>query len=92
MIKILYSDIALKDLEKLSSPIQKEILHSIEIKLGTKPAIFSKSLKYGLKNFRSLRVGDYRAIFLLEQETVMILLIDHRKTIYDRVKRKISIK
>ena len=92
MIKILYSDIALKDLEKLSFPIQTDILHSIEMKLGTNPLVFSKSLKYGLKDFRCLRINSYRIVFFMKKETVMILLIDHRKEIYDRVKRKLGVK
>jgi len=91
MFKILYSNIALKDLEKISSSVQKNILNTIESKLSTNPLLFSKPLKYGLKNFKSLRIENYRVIFFIEKEKIMILLIGHRKEIYDRVKRKLGI-
>ncbi len=33
-------------------------------------------------HFRSLRAGDYRAIYEMQQERVVVLFVDHRKKVY----------
>ena len=47
--------------------------------------LFSKDVKKlkGSNDFR-LRVGDYRIIFSIEGETIIILKVGHRNNIYDR--------
>jgi mRNA-degrading endonuclease RelE of RelBE toxin-antitoxin system len=39
-----------------------------------------KPLKHS--HFRSLRAGDYRAIYEMQQERVVVLFVDHRKKVY----------
>ncbi len=81
MYSIEWKEHALKNIEKLDISISRRIIKKIE-ELSESP--FSKEIKK-LKNsndFR-LRVGDYRVIFSIEQNTIQILKIGHRKNIYN---------
>jgi len=73
---------SLQNLEKLESSISRRIIKKVE-ELSENP--FSKDIKKlkGSSDFR-LRVGDYRVIFCIEQDTIHILKVGHRKNIYDR--------
>lgn len=70
------------DIKKLSAPIKNLIQDTIEHKLLLDPFKFGKPLRYSFKNCRSLRVGDYRVIYQLQDTTINILVIRHRKDCY----------
>ncbi|MBU4480499.1 type II toxin-antitoxin system RelE/ParE family toxin [Patescibacteria group bacterium] len=72
-----------EDIPKLSKTNKERIEKAIKEKLTTSPEFFGKPLSNSLKGFRKLRVGDYRIIFVIENEiTVKIVCIDHRSVIY----------
>ncbi len=80
---ISYADqVVLKDIPRLSAPIRSLIKESIEKKLLSDPIKFGKPLRYSLKGARSLRIGDYRVIYQIEDQTINILVIKHRKDCY----------
>lgn len=70
------------DIPKLSSANRRKIKNAIEEKLFTHPEIYGKPLRQSLKNFRKLRVGDYRVIFCIEGAKIKILIIAHRSIVY----------
>ena len=82
MYNIEWKEHALQDIEKLENSIARRILKKID-ELAENP--FSKDIKKlkGYDDFR-LRVGDYRVIFSIEQNTIQILKVGHRKNIYNR--------
>lgn len=65
--------------------MRKIIKEAIEKKLTKDPIIFGKPLRYSLKGHRSLRVGDYRVIYRIVEEQVLVIIIeiDHRKDVYE---------
>ena len=71
-----------KDLRELSSPVLKQIKRTIEQRLMVDPVGHGKPLRYNLKGCRRLRVGDYRIVYQINDQTVTILAIKHRKKIY----------
>ena len=73
-----------EDLPQLSPEMKKRVRGAIEGKLVTAPEIFGKPLRVSLAGYRSLRVGDWRVIFRIEERTVKILLIAHRSVVYER--------
>jgi len=79
--KIIWDDKADESLHKLELSISRRIFKKVE-ELSDNP--FSKDIKrlQASKDFR-LRVGDYRVIFSIEGEIIIILKIGHRKNIYD---------
>ena len=80
--KIVWDEKAYDSLNKLELPISRRIFKKVE-ELSENP--FSKDIKKlkGHNDFR-LRVGDYRIIFSIEQNTIQILKVGHRKNVYER--------
>ncbi len=83
MYNIVYADQVInKDIPKLSFSIKQTIQFHIEKKLLSDPIKFGKPLRYSKKGSRSLRIGDYRVIYQIEDKTINILVIQHRKDCY----------
>ena len=58
---------------------------AIESKLSSHPMEFGKPLRYSLKGVRRLRVGDYRVIYTIEpDEVILIVKIGHRREVYEK--------
>lgn len=70
------------DIPSLSREWRTKIQHAIETKLSTRPEVFGIPLRNTLRDYRKLRVGDYRVIFRIELKTIKILAIGHRAGIY----------
>lgn len=83
--KIVYQEhVIKKHIPALSIAIKQLIKTAIETKLIVDPLTFGKPLRYSLKNHRRLRVNDYRVIFKIETDAVVIIAIKHRKDIYEK--------
>ncbi|MBT3292775.1 type II toxin-antitoxin system RelE/ParE family toxin [Candidatus Peregrinibacteria bacterium] len=78
-----------KEIQRFPKPDLKRIKKTIEDKLTTNPEAFGKPLRFSLKGHRSLRVGDYRIIFRIENDTVKILVISHRSVVYEDYKNRL---
>lgn len=93
MYKIRYAEVVIsKDISKLDPIVKARVKKSIEIKLLTRPEIFGKPLQHSLQGYRSLRVGEYRVVFLLEHVSkyVSIFLIAHRSVVYAEVLKRLG--
>lgn len=74
-----------KDYDKIPQGIREIIKEAIEKKLMTDPLRFGKPLRYAWKGYRRLRVGDYRVIYKVDEDKVIVIIIEigHRKDIYE---------
>ncbi len=83
MYKIILDKEAEQYLDKLDDFIANRIIKKIKT-LQENP--FSKDVKR-LRDDNSfrLRIGDYRILFEVSKDTIIILKIGHRKNIYDRI-------
>ncbi len=70
------------DIPRLSKTNAKIILAVIDKKLTRNPKVFGKPLKYTLSGARSLRVGNYRVLYIIQGRTVQIFGIRHRSRAY----------
>lgn len=77
-----HDDVVKEDISKLSLAYKQRIKETIGRKLIDYPEVFGKPLKKSLKGYRSLRVGDYRVIFRIEDNIVKIFVIQHRSVVY----------
>lgn len=83
MYQILYQEEVVKqDLPRIGSSAKARIRVAIENKLASSPEIYGKPLRRSLKNYRKLRVGDFRVIFRIEGQNVKIFVIWHRSKVY----------
>lgn len=72
------------DIPALSSSDRQRIRQAVELKLTSRPELYGKPLRFSLKGARSLRVGDYRVLFVLEGRRVLVIGIFHRSVAYLR--------
>ena len=81
--QIIWSESAAKELKKLDRSIAKRIHRKVST-LSKNPYRNITKLT-GVPYFR-LRVGDYRAVFDIQGETlrILVLKVGHRKNIYNR--------
>jgi len=82
--EILYHPLVVKkDIPRLGLPISNQIRQAIETKLTLRPEVFGLPLRGSLKKYWKLRVGDYRVVYEIKNHQVRILVIAHRKDVYE---------
>lgn len=90
MYKILYVDEVVKDdIPNILEPWKSEIKQVIEMKLMTRPEVYSRPLRRSLKGYRKLKVGGYRIVLRIESNQVKIFVIQHRSTVYDTASKRL---
>ena len=83
MYKIIYHYKVVKhDISRLDKKSKERIKKAIESKLIESPEKYTDPLKHSLSRNRKLRVGNYRVIFKIDNNTIKILMIGHRKDVY----------
>ena len=65
------------DIPSLAADIRTRIQDAIEQRLGTEPLKYGLPLRSGLRQYRKLRVGDYRVIYAVAGEDIRIIVIVH---------------
>lgn len=81
--QVLYQEQVIKShIPVLSTTTKLLIKKAVEERLMVDPISFGKPLRYSLKGHRRLRVGDYRIVYRIENNTVIVIAIKHRKDIY----------
>lgn len=88
MYKIFYAEEAKKFIDELSFKKKHQIKEAIE-RLSQNPES-GKRLTGELKSLLSYRTGDYRIIYRIYRQEIVILVLalGHRKDIYKKVARK----
>ncbi len=82
MIYIIWDEKANRELNKLEVLIARRIVKKIR-ELSENPYSGDVKKLKGEEGFR-LRVGDYRIIFTIEKDRIIILKVGHRKNVYER--------
>jgi mRNA interferase RelE/StbE len=85
-----YDECVAEDISRLDTRVRERIKRAIETKLQRQPEIFGKPLRRSLVGFRSLRVGNYRIVYLIEGKTVTVFLIGDRKFIYQEAMKRLK--
>jgi mRNA interferase RelE/StbE len=84
MFEILYEKAVKKDIKKISRPDAERIRAAIEQKLTDTPQNYSEHLRGELGNYWKLRLGNYRVVYKIEKNVIVILAVMHRSDIYKR--------
>jgi len=79
--KIAFKKSVSRDLKKIGKDQAERILREIEEKLPEKADTFP-SLTGRFTGLRKFRVGDYRVIYAIIEDTALILRISHRRESY----------
>jgi mRNA interferase RelE/StbE len=80
--ELIFTKEFLKRLKRLDRPTQIRIMRDLKI-LEAK-SFASKQLVGRLSELKSFRVGDYRIIYQLPEQKIVIRTIGHRHKVYDK--------
>ena len=78
---IVYKKSVQRDLKKLSKAEARRVLNQVEEELSRKADTYPV-LKGQFAGLRKYRVGDYRVIYAILGDEVLVLRIGHRKEVY----------
>lgn len=85
--RVEFSENSKTQLKKMDKPIQQRIIFYLEERIlnSENPRRLGESLKGKLDPYWRYRVGDYRILCILEDETVTVhvMKIGHRREIYE---------
>jgi mRNA interferase RelE/StbE len=75
-----------EDLKKIDKATKQRIRTAIENKLIKAPELFGNPLKGNLQGIYKFKVGSYRVLFFVDDQTqtIYVLAIIHRKEAYSR--------
>ncbi|MEK7603029.1 MAG: type II toxin-antitoxin system RelE/ParE family toxin [Patescibacteria group bacterium] len=83
--KLVYKKPAVKSIQKLPAQIIKRLKVKLEYFASQEdPLAFAKALTKPADAQYRFRVGNYRVLFDIEKDTIVILLVQHRKDIYKK--------
>ena len=84
MYEVIFDDKAIEFLEKIDKKNKERIFNKI---ISTKDDPFHFFEKLTKRDLYKLRVGDYRVLADISKNEIkiLILLIGHRKNIYDKI-------
>lgn len=85
-----YPQVREKDIPRLSKAVRRRIRKAIEERLATAPHEYGQPLRKTLKGYWKLRVGDYRVVYRIEGDSVLVLGICYRKMVYEEVTERKS--
>jgi len=83
--KVVYKKSVHRDLRKLPKAEARRILAKIEKELPKKPRS-NPALKGRFAGLRRFRIGDYRVVYALLGDDILVLRIGHRSNVYKRGK------
>ena len=77
--------VASEDLPKIPRNMRARLKRAIETRLLVDPILAGAPLRKDLTGYRKLRVGDYRIIYRVQKDEIIVLIIGHRKEAYSHV-------
>lgn len=72
-----------EDIPRLGTKEARRIARAIEQKLTADPMRFGKPLRHSRFGVRTLRVGDWRVLFVVKKQVVYIGAVKHRSVAYE---------
>jgi mRNA interferase RelE/StbE len=82
LARIEWTEGAAQDVERLDKPVARRILKKITWFSRNFQNVAPEPLTGHLKGTLKLRIGDWRAVYTVEGETIVIQFVGHRSDIY----------
>lgn len=73
--EIIYHKDVDEDLKRVGPAAARRIIKTIDKKLSCDPGKFGAPLSHNLKDFRKLRIGDFRVVYQVVHEKVIIFVL-----------------
>ena len=85
---VYHEKVVREDIPRIDSVWRIKIRAAIEERLTTNPEIYGKPLRHSIKGYRKLRVGDYRVVFRIDGNRILIFAIRHRSVVYREIEKR----
>jgi len=82
LARVEWTERAVEDLEKLDEAVRQRILRRITWFCENFERVIPEPLTGGFEGAFRLRIGDWRAVYTVESQTILIQFIGHRREIY----------
>lgn len=82
---ILFHPAVKDDAAGIAKSMRERIRKAIETRLASNPALYGKPLRGTLAGFWKLRVGDWRVVYAIRDDDVIVFAIKHRSRVYDEI-------
>jgi len=79
-MEALFTKRFLRDTKQLKGDLKRELEKIVE-KILENP-FAGKQLKYSFKGCRSVRMGKFRVVYKIAENTVIFIAFEHRKRVY----------
>lgn len=86
-----YHEVIDEDIPALPDTIKQRVKQAIDERLMTYPSAYGKPLRRTLSGYRKLRIGDWRLIYRVEDDTIKIIIIGHRSKVYQSVFQRLPV-
>ncbi|WP_460596892.1 type II toxin-antitoxin system RelE family toxin [Geomonas sp. Red276] len=84
-----HPDVKARDIPNINVDMRTRIRKAIETRLMIAPHEYGEPLRKSLKGYWKMRVGDYRVVFKILEEQILVLAICHRKDVYSSTEKRI---
>lgn len=81
--RLLYTHRAIRDIERLDPQVKERIGKTL-LRYERDPLQYAEMLTQSAIGSYRFRIGDYRVVFDLEGEEIVVLRVGHRREIYKR--------
>ena len=81
---LIYTQRAIKDIRKLDADVRRRIGRTLK-KYEEDPIRFASKITDSRMGTYRFRVGDYRVVFDIEENDIVVLRVGHRKDIYRKL-------
>ena len=85
-----HADVGRVDIPQLDGRLKARIKTAIETRLAVAPQKYGTPLRKTLHGYWKLRVGDYRVVYTISGDVVLVLAIIHRKKVYDAADARVE--
>jgi len=82
LVKIEWTEGAIRDLRKLDRQVARRILRKLDWSSKNFERVVPEPLAREFKGTYKLRVGNWRVIYTIEGDVMIIQSIDHRREVY----------
>ncbi len=79
--KLVYTKTAFRDIQRLDTVAKKRIKKKLE-EYASQPLIHAKKLTNSSIGSYRFRIGNYRVVFDIDDKTIVVLRVGHRREIY----------
>ncbi len=81
MYNIIFTQRAIKDINKIETTSKERIINKLK-EYSTNPFLYAVKLSNKKIGDYRFRIGDFRVVFDIDKDKIIILRIGHRKHIY----------